>query len=77
MEAIYDTQKRNIRAYLETGKGISQLEALEMFGCFRLSAVIFRLKNDDQMEIDSKWDTAINSKGQVKRFKVYYKHIEQ
>ena len=38
------TQQQHIREYLEAGHSITPLEALEMFGCFRLGAQIFDLK---------------------------------
>lgn len=33
-----------IRAYLLRGKPITPLQALNLFGCFRLAAVIFNLR---------------------------------
>lgn len=66
------TQKSHIKAYLKNGYGISQMEALTKFGCFRLSAIIFRIKNDDKMEISSYWGTTKGVGGKDKRFKVYY-----
>lgn len=38
------TQKAAILAHLRAGKSISQLEALHLFGCFRLAAVVHRLR---------------------------------
>ncbi|MBQ6299802.1 MAG: hypothetical protein IJK79_05425 [Bacteroidales bacterium] len=40
----YSTQKAAILAHLRAGKSITQLQALHLYGCFRLSAVIFRLR---------------------------------
>lgn len=40
------TQKDKVRAVLESGKAITPLEALTKFGAFRLSAIIFNLKED-------------------------------
>lgn len=39
-----DSQSARILSHLETGKEISPMEALNMFGCFRLSARIYDLK---------------------------------
>ncbi len=39
-----NTQHANIKKYLEDGNAITPIDALNMFGCFRLSAVIFNLK---------------------------------
>ena len=41
-----DTQKKAIRDYLMAGYSITPLEALEMFGCFRLAAQVASLKKD-------------------------------
>ncbi len=40
------SQRENILEYLEIGKKITPLEALYQFGCFRLSAVIFNLRQE-------------------------------
>lgn len=40
------TQKAQIRKYLKAGKRLTPLEALQMFGCFRLAAVVFTLKEE-------------------------------
>lgn len=40
------TQKKQIKAYLLTGKRLTQLDALNLFGCFRLAARICELRND-------------------------------
>lgn len=38
------SQETQILEYLEAGNGLTPLEALDMFGCFRLGARIFGLK---------------------------------
>ena len=40
------TQKDAILEYLKEHGSITPLEALDKFGCFRLSAVIFELRED-------------------------------
>ena len=40
------SQKQNILEYLEIGNKITPLEALYQFGSFRLSAVIFELRQE-------------------------------
>jgi len=40
------TQNKQILHYLKTGKPITPLEALYQFGCLRLSARIFELKEN-------------------------------
>jgi hypothetical protein len=40
------TQKDKVRQYLESGRSITPIEALEMFGSFRLGAIIFTLREE-------------------------------
>jgi hypothetical protein len=40
------TQKQGILEYLEEHGKITPIEALNKFGCFRLSAVIFELREE-------------------------------
>lgn len=42
-----DTQRNIIRNYLLEGKSITPIEALNLCGCFRLSAVIHRLRHSE------------------------------
>lgn len=42
----FPTQKSIVRQHLLDGKSITQLEALRLYGCLRLSAVIFDLRED-------------------------------
>lgn len=60
------TQKQAIAAHLRSGKSITPMDALHKYGCFRLGARIFDLKNDDGMDIN----TEIKSAGR-KRWAVY------
>ena len=39
------TQNQQIKSYLEKGKSITPIQALEKFGCFRLAARISDLRN--------------------------------
>ena len=39
------TQNQQIKGYLEKGKSITPLQALNKFGCFRLAARISDLRN--------------------------------
>jgi hypothetical protein len=41
-----EKQKEKILAYMKKGKGITQQEAVELFGCYRLSARIADLRED-------------------------------
>jgi len=40
------TQKQQILNYLKSGKCLTPLEALELFGCFRLASAIHELKKE-------------------------------
>ena len=40
------TQKENVLYHLRSQKTITPLEALMLYGCFRLADVIFKLKKD-------------------------------
>lgn len=64
-----DTQSQNkeILAWLKAGNTITALQALRKFGCLRLSARIFNLK-DQGHEIDGRMITLDNGK----RVKEYY-----
>lgn len=48
-----ETQRKQIREYLLAGNTITAIEALRLFGSFRLSAHIFVLKNDYGMDIET------------------------
>lgn len=65
------SQCREILAYLKTGKGITNIEALKMFGTFRLSGRIWDLKNLEN-DIVPIWETAKNTRGKTVRFVRYY-----
>lgn len=41
-----NTQNRQILAHLQSGKRLTGLDALSLFGCFRLGARIYDLKQD-------------------------------
>lgn len=48
---VYTTQLANIRKHLEDGKPITALAALNLYGCFRLSAHIHTLRHEYGMNI--------------------------
>ena len=43
---LHETQKKQILDYLKTGKSITKLEALKMFGCWNSGDVIYKLRNE-------------------------------
>lgn len=48
-----ESQNKQIRAHLESGKSITALEALSLYGCLRLSGRIYDLTHDEGMDIHS------------------------
>ena len=62
-----ESQNKQIKAYLETGRRITAWEALDLFRCFRLASRIHDLKQSG-VAIDS--DTIISNDG--KRYKEYW-----
>ena len=42
----FGTQKANVRAWLLNGNTITPLEALNKFGSLRLSAIVFKLREE-------------------------------
>ena len=46
MRSRYDSQKSLVLNHLKNDNGITPLEALNKFGAFRLSAIIFDLRKD-------------------------------
>ena len=46
MPATTKTQKERILNHLERGKSLTQLQALDKFGCMRLASVVNKLKNE-------------------------------
>ena len=40
------SQKKQILAYLNTGKSLTQMDALNLFGCFRLASRICELREE-------------------------------
>ncbi len=53
MEERIESQRKRIMDYLNGGNSITSLEALMKFGAFRLSAIIYVLKNDYGMPIET------------------------
>lgn len=51
MEERFESQRKKVQDWLEKGNSITPIQALEMFGAFRLSAIIYTLKYDYDMPI--------------------------
>lgn len=60
-EEIYATQLAKIRKHPQDGRSITALDALNLYGCFRLSAHIHTLRNEgmdivtDRIVRNGKW----------------------
>lgn len=62
-----ETQTKMIKAWLESGKTITGMEALQNFQCFRLASRIHELR-DSGMQIQDQYVTLENGK----RIKEYW-----
>ena len=58
-----ETQQKLILQHLLKGKSITQLEALQLFGCLRLSTYIYNLKHDYGYNIKTELVKKNNSVG--------------
>ena len=65
-----DSQCAQTRAHLESGKSITQAEAIEAWGCYRLVARIFDLRAAG-MDIITETGTGKNRYGKSVKFAVY------
>ena len=64
-----ETQNAQIKAYLQSGKSLTALDALHLFNCFRLGARIHNLKRTGMMI--NKEMIKITSGGKTKRVAKY------
>lgn len=67
------SQKAAILKHLLTGKSLSQLEAAQLFDCFRLGARIFDLRDDGYL-IKTEM---VTNRNRGKRFARYYMPAEE
>ena len=67
MATKVESQNKQIKAWLESGKSLTSWEALNLFGSFRLGERIFDLKNDYGLNIKTEM---VEENG--KRFAKYY-----
>ena len=51
MATKIESQNKQIKAWLESGKSLTPLDALALFNSFRLGARVFDLKNDYGMNV--------------------------
>ena len=64
-----ETKHNQIKAHLLKGLSITGIEAIKLFGVYRLSSVINRLRNKEQIPINT---TMINSKDGKTVFAKYW-----
>ncbi len=67
-------QYQQILAHFKQGKTISQAESIELFNCYRLSAVIYRLRNAGH-EIITLFEPNSTSHGTHARYE--YKEVKK
>lgn len=66
-----ESQERQILEYLESGRSITPIDALNLFGCFRLSARIKDLRNRG-FDIVTSMETKEMPDGTKKRYARYW-----
>lgn len=66
MAERHNTQLCIIREHLLSGHTITPIEALNMCGCFRLSAIIYILRHDEGLPIMMSQPEATNGKPYAK-----------
>lgn len=64
-----NTQLKQVLAYLKQGKTISQAEAIELCDCYRLSAVIDRLRKQGY-DIVTHHEPNLNHRGTHARYEL-------
>lgn len=71
-ELARNTYTYQVKRWLESGKSITSRQAIDEFGCTRLSAVIFRLINEYDMPIVSGRMSVKNRNGRWVEIANYY-----
>lgn len=64
-----NTQLEQILEHLKQGKSITPIEALDLYGCFRLSAVILKLRKQGH-DIVTHHEPNQNCKGRHARYEL-------
>lgn len=59
---LRESQRKKIACYLKSGRSLTQDEAIRMFGCYRLSARIFELR-EQGMDIKTEIKTMKHREG--------------
>ena len=71
-ELAKNTYTYQVKRWLESGRSITSKQAIDEFGCTRLSAVIFRLINDYAMPITKDLIPVKNRNGRWVEVAKYY-----
>lgn len=69
MESTYNTQLTQVLDHLKQGKTLSQAEAIHHFDCYRLSAVVERLRKQGY-DIVTHNEPNLNGKGTHARYEL-------
>ena len=64
-ELARNTHLYHVMKWLESGKSITSKQAIEEFGCTRLAAVIFVLRDKYEMPITKQMISVINRNGRA------------
>lgn len=64
----FTTQKQHVRAHLLSGKSITPLEALNLYGIFRLAAVVCELRKEGMEIVTEKFQ--VSPKKRVAKYSI-------
>lgn len=70
-----NTQQKAVSNYLKRNKSITSKEAFNRFGCTRLSALIYKFRHEENMNIVTENQTTKNRYGNLVNY-AKYKLIE-
>lgn len=66
-----ETKTQKVKEYLEAGNYINDMKAAELCQSYRLSAIIFNLRHNYNLDIRDRW---IENDNTHTRYKEYYLH---
>lgn len=72
------THEDRVEEYIKKRGSITSWEAIKEFGITRLSAVIYKLRNERDLEIETRYETMKNRYGDTVNFARYvYKGVSE
>lgn len=77
MSARTSSQTAKIKAWLLEGKSITPLDALNLFGCFRLGARIWDLRNDDADPLPIEMELIENGDKRFAKYRINPAYFKQ